>query len=121
VPTGWPQRVALPLTIDNPHHPQLNASNAFGQHLEGSVNRSIGSRHGTRTARLTLYWTHKGIALLKKLGLGICHGFRRRYIRRYLDEFVWPFNRRHYRPATFHLNLGLATKDATSSAVEDHR
>jgi hypothetical protein len=59
---------------------------------------------------LTLYWTHKIIALLKKLGLGTYHGFRRRYIRRYLDEFVWRFNRRHYRPATFHLILGLATK-----------
>jgi transposase-like protein len=59
---------------------------------------------------LTLYWMHKIIALLKKLGLGTYHGFRRRYIRRYLDEFVWRFNRRHYRPATFHLILGLAAK-----------
>jgi hypothetical protein len=64
---------------------------------------------------LTLYWTHKVIALLKKLGLGTYHGFRRRYIRRYLDEFVWRFNRRHYRPATFHLILGLATKTPPAS------
>jgi hypothetical protein len=59
---------------------------------------------------LELPWTNRVISLLKTLGLGTYHGYRRRYIRRYLDEFVWRFNRRHYRPATFHLILGLALK-----------
>jgi hypothetical protein len=55
-------------------------------------------------------WADRVISLVKTLALGTYHGYRRRYIRRYLDEFVWRFNRRHYRPATFHLILGLATK-----------
>jgi len=53
------------------------------------------------------------ISLLKTLGLGTYHGFRRRYIRRYLDEFVWRFNRRGFRPATFHMLLGLTVHEKT--------
>jgi hypothetical protein len=55
-----------------------------------------------------LIWVHRVISLMKTLGLGTYHGYRRRYIRRYCDEFVWRFNRRRSRPATFHLILGMA-------------
>jgi transposase-like protein len=53
-----------------------------------------------------LLQTNRVISLLKTLGLGIYHGFRARYIQRYLDEFVWRFNRRGARPATFHMIIG---------------
>jgi hypothetical protein len=50
------------------------------------------------------------ISLLKTLSLGNYRGYRRRYIRRYLDDLVSRFNRRQYRPVTFHLVLGFALK-----------
>lgn len=48
---------------------------------------------------------------LKRLGLGVCHGFRRHHIRAYLDEFVFRWNWcRHYRCALEMLfGVGLKT------------
>jgi len=57
-----------------------------------------------------MFWTNRVASLLKTLALGTYHGYRRRYIRRYLDEFVFRFNRRKSRPAIFHMILGLAVK-----------
>lgn len=57
-----------------------------------------------------LFWTNRVASLLKTLALGTYHGYRRRYIRRYLEEFVFRFNRRKARPAIFHIILGLAVK-----------
>lgn len=63
---------------------------------------------GSMVAHHLLHWSHRVISLLKRWGMGTYHGVRRRYVRRYLDEFVWRFNRRRSRPATFHKLLGLA-------------
>lgn len=65
-------------------------------------------------AHVVLPWSHRVISLLKRLGLGTYHGLRQRYIQRYLDEFVWRFNRRQSRPATFHKILGLAIQSPPS-------
>ncbi|HVI90920.1 MAG TPA: IS1595 family transposase [Dongiaceae bacterium] len=52
----------------------------------------------------------EAVSLLKTLSLGTYHGFRKRYVPRYLDEFVWRFNRRDSRSASFQLLLGLSVK-----------
>ena len=51
-------------------------------------------------------------ANLKRLALGVYHGFRRKHIQAYLDEFVFRWNRRrHYRSAFDTLmGIGLGTK-----------
>jgi hypothetical protein len=49
---------------------------------------------------------------LKRLALGVYHGFRRAHLQAYLDEFVFRWNRRrHYRVA-FDMLLGIGLKRA---------
>ena len=45
---------------------------------------------------------------MKRWGLGTYHGLRRRHIDTYLNEFVFRYNRRFYRHASFETILGLA-------------
>ena len=58
---------------------------------------------------------------LKRLGLGVCHGFRRHHIRAYLDEFVFRWNWcRHYRCALemlFGVGLKTAPMDGDVPAI----
>jgi hypothetical protein len=46
---------------------------------------------------------------LKRWALGVYHGLRRNHLQSYLDEFVFRFNRRRTRHATFQSLLGIAT------------
>lgn len=57
-----------------------------------------------------MFWTNRVASLIKTQALGTYHGFRRRYIRTYLDEFVFRFNRRKLQPVVFHTMLGLTVK-----------
>jgi len=55
---------------------------------------------GAMAAHSLLSWVHRVFANLKRLALGVYHGFRRKHVRAYLDEFVFRWNRRrHYRSA----------------------
>ncbi|MGZ9032812.1 MAG: transposase, partial [Rhodospirillales bacterium] len=45
---------------------------------------------------------------MKRWGLGTYHGLRLRHIDTYLNEFVFRYNRRFYRHASFETILGLA-------------
>ena len=61
-------------------------------------------------------------ALVKRWGLGTYHGLRRKYAHTYLNEFVFRYNRRFYRHASFETVLGLTAHHApraigTSSAA----
>ena len=59
-----------------------------------------------------LPWVHRVFANLKRLGLGVYHGFRRAHFQAYLDEFVFRWNRRrHYRSA-FDMLLGIGLRTA---------
>ncbi len=61
-------------------------------------------------AQALLPWIHRVFANLKRLGLGVYHGFRRARFQAYLDEFVFRWNRRrHYRVA-FDMLLGIRLK-----------
>jgi transposase-like protein/Zn ribbon nucleic-acid-binding protein len=67
---------------------------------------------GTMAAHVLLPWIHRVFSNLKRLALGVYHGFRRRHIQAYLDEFVFRWNRRrHYRSAFDTLmGIGLRTR-----------
>ena len=53
--------------------------------------------------------------LRPRWGLGTYHGLRRKHVDTYLDEFVFRYNRRFYRHASFEKLLGLTARHAPSS------
>jgi hypothetical protein len=67
---------------------------------------------GAMAAHVLLPWVHRVFSNLKRLGLGVYHGFRRAHLQAYLDEFVFRWNRRrHYRLA-FDILLGIGLRTA---------
>ena len=52
-------------------------------------------------------WTHRVFSNLKRLALGTFHGLRRAHLRRYLDEFVFRWNRRRHTDTAFDTLLGI--------------
>lgn len=56
-----------------------------------------------------MQWIHRVFALMKRWGLGTYHGFRLKHIDTYLNEYVFRFNRRRHRRASFETLLGLAS------------
>jgi transposase-like protein len=77
-----------------------------GMHNRNHVPRVV----GTMAAHSLLPWVHRVFANLKRLALGVYHGFRRKHIQAYLDEFVFRWNRRrHYRSA-FDMLMGIGLR-----------
>ena len=56
---------------------------------------------GTMAAHVVLPGIHRAFSNLKTWALGVCHGLRRKHLNACLDEFVFRFNRRHTRHASF--------------------
>lgn len=67
---------------------------------------------GKMAAHIVLPWTHRVFSNLKTWALGVYHGLRREHFQSYLDEFVFRFNRRHHRHASFRSLLGSAAGHA---------
>lgn len=65
---------------------------------------------GRMAAHVILKWTHRVFANLKRWGLGVFHGLRRPHLQRYLDEFVFRWNRRRHTAAAFDTLLGIGTR-----------
>jgi len=63
---------------------------------------------GKMAAHVVLPWVHRVFSLVKRWGLGTYHGLRRKHVDTYLNEFVFRYNRRFYRHASFETILGLA-------------
>lgn len=78
---------------------------------------------GGMAAHVVMTSVHRAFSNLKRWGLGTFHGFRRAHLRRYLDEFVFRWNRRRHTRAAFDSLLGLATRlpPATYRDVVDQR
>src|SRR5271163_1070944 len=70
---------------------------------------------GKMAAHVVLPWIHRVFALMKRWGLGTYHGLRRKHIDSYLNEFVFRYNRRFYRHASFETVLGLTAHHAPAS------
>ncbi len=65
---------------------------------------------GRMAAHVILKWTHRVFSNLKRWGLGVFHGLRRPHLQRYLDEFVFRWNRRRHTAAAFDTLLGIGTR-----------
>ena len=77
-------------------------------------------RHDPRTVGkmagpVVLPWVHRVFSLMKRWRLGTYHGVRRNHIDTYLNEFVFRYNRRFYRHASFETMLGLAAHHEPAS------
>jgi ISXO2-like transposase domain len=70
---------------------------------------------GKMAAHVVLPWIHRAFALMKRWGLGTYHGLRRKHIDTYLNEFVFRYNRRFHRHASFETMLGIATHHEPAS------
>jgi ISXO2-like transposase domain/Transposase zinc-ribbon domain len=70
---------------------------------------------GKMAAHVVLPWIHRVFALMKRWGLGTYHGLRRKHADTYLNEFVFRYNRRFYRHASFETVLGLTARHAPAS------
>ncbi|CAK0760025.1 hypothetical protein CCP1ISM_9770001 [Azospirillaceae bacterium] len=73
---------------------------------------------GEMAAHIVLPWIHRLFALVKRWALGVYHGFRRKHVQAYLDEYCFRFNRRHWRKVSFDKMLGLA---AGHGPTHDHQ
>lgn len=70
---------------------------------------------GKMAGHVVLPWIHRVFALMKRWGLGTYHGLRRKHVDTYLNEFVFRYNRRFYRHASFETMLGLAAHHEPTS------
>jgi ISXO2-like transposase domain/Transposase zinc-ribbon domain len=64
---------------------------------------------GTMAAHVLLPWIHRVFSNLKRWGTGVYHGLREAHLDRYLDEFVFRWNRRRHTRVAFDSLLGIAT------------
>jgi len=62
---------------------------------------------GKLATHVFMPWIHRVFANLKRFGLGVYHGFRKRYLQAYLDEFVFRWNRRRHYRVSFDSLLGI--------------
>ena len=63
---------------------------------------------GVMAAHIVLPWIHRVFANFKRWALGAYHGVRREHLRRYLDEFVYRWNRRRHMRSSFKTMLTIA-------------
>lgn len=62
---------------------------------------------GNMPAHVFMPWIHRVFANLKRWGLGVYHGFRKKYLQAYLEEFTFRWNRRKRRVFSFDQLLGI--------------
>lgn len=70
---------------------------------------------GRMAGHIALPWIHRVFSLLKRWALGTYHGLRRKHVDTYLNEFVYRYNRRFYRHASFETVLRLAAHHLPAS------
>ena len=63
---------------------------------------------GKMAAHMVLPWIHRVFANFKRWALGTYHGVREPHLRRYLEEFVFRWNRRRHMKSSFDMLLGIA-------------
>jgi predicted RNA-binding Zn-ribbon protein involved in translation (DUF1610 family)/transposase-like protein len=106
----------------------IRESVARGSHIWSDGNKSYhglqGYGHtprviGKMAAHILMPWIHRVFSNLKRWGLGVFHGFRKKYLNAYLNEYVFRWNRRHnYRSAFERLvGIGIAMAPATRSDI----
>ena len=78
---------------------------------------------GGGKAHELLHWVHRVFSNLKRWAKGVFHGFRWKHIQRYLDEFVFRWNRRRHLRTAFDrlLGIGVEIVPATYQDIVEHR
>jgi predicted RNA-binding Zn-ribbon protein involved in translation (DUF1610 family) len=72
------------------------------------LRRAMVDPHHSQLADLVLLpWIHRVFANFKRWAMGTFHGVRKVHLHRYLDEFVYRWNRRRHVLAAFDTLLGL--------------
>ena len=61
-------------------------------------------------AHMVLPGIYRVFANFKRWALGTCHGVRAPHLRRYLEEFVFRWNRRRHMKSSFDMLIGLAAR-----------
>ena len=72
--------------------------------------RHLGRTVGAMAAHVLLPWVHRAFANLKRWLTGTFHGVRKPHLGRYLDEFVFRWNRRRHTRTAFDTLLGLTLR-----------
>lgn len=70
----------------------------------------VGRTVGRMAGHVVLPWVHRAFSNLKRWLMGTLHGVRAQHTQRYLDEFVFRWNRRRRTAAAFDSLLGLAAR-----------
>ena len=65
---------------------------------------------GTKPAHSLLPRVHRVFATLKRLAIGVYHGFRRKHIQAYLDDFIFRWNRRRHYGSAFETMIGIGLR-----------
>lgn len=65
---------------------------------------------GKMAAHVLLLWVHRVFANLKRWAMGTLHGLRKAHLARYLNEFVFRWNRRRHMRVAFDSLLGLTLR-----------
>jgi hypothetical protein len=68
-----------------------------------------------RKAHEILHWVHRVFSNLKRWAKGVFHGLRKRHLQRYLDEFVFRWNRRRHMCSAFDTLLGIGVRLAPAT------
>ena len=63
---------------------------------------------GKMAAHIVMPWIHRVFANFKRWALGTYHGVRKPHLRRYLEEFVFRWNRRRHMKSSFDMLLDIA-------------
>jgi len=70
----------------------------------------VGKTVGLMAGHVVLPWVHRAFSNLKRWLMGTLHGVRKQHTQRYLDEFVFRWNRRRRTAAAFDSLLGLVAR-----------
>jgi transposase-like protein len=71
--------------------------------------KHVGKTVGSMAGHVLLPWIHRAFSNLKRWLMGTLHGVRKPHLKRYLDEFVFRWNRRRSTASAFDSLLRLAT------------